>query len=98
MNREEAIKRMCQGDPDLYKKVMKRRKGRSFIGGLRQIRMLRGLSYKAMAEIMGCSYQKVVHMEYSQDDDLLVGDVKKYLEALGYELLLVVQHKEREEE
>lgn len=94
MNREEALKRLCHGCPDLYEKVMKHRKARSFIGGLRQIRMLRGLSYKAMAEAMQCSYQKVVHMEYSQDDNLLVGDVKKYLEALGYELLLVVQHKE----
>lgn len=93
MNIEEALKKMCEGNPELYKKLQEDREKCSFIRGLMQMRAAQGLSNKDMAKAMGCSSQKVTRMEYSYDDDLKVGDIKKYLAALGYELVLVIQHK-----
>ena len=94
MNIAEALKRMCEGNPKLHRRVFEEVADSEFVRGLLMMRALSGLSNKDMAKAMGCSPQKVTCMEFSNDDDLKVGDIKKYIGALGYELVLVVQHKE----
>lgn len=98
MNTKEALKKMCEGNPELYRRVFEEVADSEFVRGLLMMRALSGLSHKDMAKAMGCSPQKVTRMEFSNDSDLKVGDIQKYLGALGYELVLVVQHKEKEAE
>lgn len=47
-------------------------------------RVKRGLTRKQVADKIGVSERKVSIMESSLDDDLKLGDIKKYLIALGF--------------
>ena len=47
-------------------------------------RVKRGLTRKQVADKMGVSERKVSIMESSLDDNLKLGDIKKYLTALGF--------------
>ena len=53
-----------------------------FVSSLEEIRVRKGMTQKDVATKMGISVSKVSRFEASADDDLRIGDVKAYLQAI----------------
>ena len=53
-----------------------------FVSALEEIRVRKGMTQKDVAVKMGISVSKVSRFEASADDDLRIGDVKAYLQAI----------------
>lgn len=69
---------------DLRRHVAERR----LVRHLFALRCARGLSQREVAERMGCTQGRISKLEASRDDDLSLGDVRAYGEALGLTAIL----------
>lgn len=58
---------------------------RRFVKELAMLRSLRELTQNDIAELMGHTQSWVSKFENSRDDELTIGDVRKYLDAIGLE-------------
>jgi transcriptional regulator with XRE-family HTH domain len=56
-------------------------------------RVSKGISQRQLAKKMGCSASKVCKVESAQDADLRVGDIVRYLSALGLETTVGFEDK-----
>ena len=76
-----VIAELCGNDAivkDVEENISKTR----FVSALEAIRTRKGMTQKDVATKMGISVSKVSRFEASADDDLRIGDVKAYLQAI----------------
>lgn len=74
---------------DVEKRIAERR----LIKRLMAIRVHKGLSQGDIAKAMDCTQSRISKLEASVDDDLRLGDLEGYIEALGLEIKVVVSKK-----
>ncbi len=67
--------------------------GRAIGKSLFALRARNGLSQKDLAEKMGCSQSRVSKLETSPDAGIRLGDLDRYLGALGMEIRLAVTNR-----
>jgi len=70
-------------DPEVRDEVEKELEARRLIRRLITMRAAAGLSQSQIAERMGCSQGTISKLEHSKDDDLTLGDIKAYAEAVS---------------
>jgi transcriptional regulator with XRE-family HTH domain len=73
--------------------LAKRIAERDLVKELFVLRNVKGLTQKALADRMGCTQSRVSKLESARDVELSLGDVKEYLDALGYEVRLTIAPK-----
>lgn len=57
-------------------------------------RSAKGVSQQEMAERLNCSQSRISKLENSEDEDLRLGDLKKYLAAIGMNLTVFISKKQ----
>lgn len=67
---------------------------RRIVRRLVSLRTCAGLSQTQVAEKIGCSQGKVSKLERSQDDNISLGELRKYAEAVNCKLHIGIAHKE----
>ena len=77
--------------PAMLEEMIRRRQ---LVKKLMVMRACKGLSQAEIAARMGCSQGRISKFEASEDDDVRLGDVRKYLQAVGFDLQIdVVPHE-----
>jgi len=74
---------------DVEKRIAERR----LIKRLMALRAHRGMSQGDIAKAMDCTQSRISKLESSIDDDLRLGDLDGYLDALGLDITVVVSKK-----
>lgn len=75
---------------DEFEKHLKRRTISHFLFAQRSAA---GLSQKDMADKMACSQSRISKLENGEDDDLRLGDLREYLDALDREMVMFIMEK-----
>jgi transcriptional regulator with XRE-family HTH domain len=57
-------------------------------------RSAKGVSQQEMAERLNCSQSRISKLENSEDEDLRLGDLKRYLDAIGMNLTVFISKKQ----
>ena len=68
---------------------------RNLISHLMGLRAAAGLSQGDIAEKMRCTQSRISKLENGKDDDLRIGDFHAYADALGLEMMIVLEEKDR---
>jgi transcriptional regulator with XRE-family HTH domain len=66
---------------------------RSVIDMLMALRSVQDLSQKDIADRMGCTQSRISKLEAGKDEDLRMGDLRSYADALGLDLMMVLGRK-----
>ncbi len=66
---------------------------RAILTEMMALRAARDFSQKDIAESLGCSQSKLSKLENGTDDELHLGDLRRYAEALGMQLRVVLSEK-----
>ena len=77
-------------DKDIVKRVDKEIEDHSLGKKLTILRMKNNLSQAEMAKKIGVSQPCISRLEYASNDQIKLGDLNKYVAALGYETTLVI--------
>lgn len=77
-------------DKDIVKRVDKEIEDHSLAKKLTILRIKNDLSQAEMAKKMGVSQPCISRLEYASNDQIKLGDLNKYIAALGYETTLVI--------
>lgn len=85
MKQYDSVKEMIKdlGDPDFAEAVIEEIERRQTIKKLIAHRVKNDMSQQDIAEKLGWSLRMVENFEHTGDDDVLVGDLKGYAEAVG---------------
>ena len=57
-------------------------------------RSAKGVSQQEMAKRLNCSQSRISKLENSEDEDLRLGDLKRYLDAIGMNLTVFISKKQ----
>jgi len=68
---------------------------RQIVKSLFALRSSKGLSQKDLAQKLGCTQSRISKLETGDDDDLRIGDLDRYLTALGLDVCLLVTPRHR---
>jgi transcriptional regulator with XRE-family HTH domain len=82
-------------DKEQGEKAATRLEQRNIVHGLIGLRIAGGLSQSDMAQRMGCTQSKVSKFESGRDNDLRIGDLYGYTDALGLEMTIYLGKKGR---
>ena len=85
--------RMATDNVELIEKTKKRISERELMRQLIILRIKSDLSQGDVAEKMGCSQSKISKMESGRDEDLRLGDLDAYLNAIGFQVRLFITPK-----
>ena len=77
-------------DDDIRNSINKKIEDHSLGKGLTILRTKADLSQEEMAKKMGVSQSRISRLEYASNDQIKLGDLNKYVAALGYETTLVI--------
>ena len=77
-------------DKDIVKRVDKEIEDHSLGKKLTILRIKNDLSQAEMAKKMGVSQPCISRLEYAKNDQIKLGDLNKYVAALGYETALII--------
>lgn len=83
-------------DPEVREEVLKTLESRQAVSQLTAMRMRAGLSQSQVAKQMECSQGKISKFEHSKDDDLTLGKIKAYAEAVQCDFATTVTPKDIE--
>ena len=75
-------------DPSLVSDLERHIFERRLVSQLFVSRCVQGLSQKDVAEKMGCTQGRISKLEASRDEDLRLGDIQGYAQALGLTTIL----------
>ncbi len=90
----EMLRATNLGDEGLIAGHEKHMAGRRLIQRLMAQRLKRDVSQKDMASKMGCTQSRVSKLEIGADDDLHLGEIRQYLEALDLGIRVSIVPKE----
>ena len=82
-------------DKDIVKRVDKEIEDHSLGKKLTILRMKNNLSQAEMAKKIGVSQPCISRLEYASNDQIKLGDLNKYVAALGYETTLVISKPQK---
>ena len=82
-------------DKSIKERIEKRIAGRQLIKHLMAMRALRDMSQKDVAEKIGCTQSRISKLERSTDEDLRLGDLHNYANAVGMDVGVLLADKER---
>jgi len=68
---------------------------RSLSRSLTILRAKSGLNQKEVAERCGCTQSRISKLECKEDHKITVGELRDYLDSLGFDLQVVAQQKTR---
>jgi transcriptional regulator with XRE-family HTH domain len=81
-------------DDSLKQDTADRIASRQVIKRLLALRVARGVSQSDVAKKMGCTQSRISKLENGIDDDIRLGDLHKYLDALDHDMSLFVCKKD----
>lgn len=95
-NQAATLEEMIQaagGSSDLVESMKKQAAERVLVEHLLALRGVRGFSQEDIAKHFGCSQSKISKLESGTDQDLRIGDLISYGEAIGLELSVALSPK-----
>lgn len=88
------LARDASGDDSLAKELSEQISKRQVVRLLARFRNARSISQEQVAEIMGCKQGRVSKLENGFDEDLTIGDLAAYAQALNSDVEIVLKSKD----
>ena len=91
MNEYSSVAEMARNlseDKALGERLSKNIRDRVLVDVLMGLRTRRGMSQSDIAAKMDCTQSKISKLESDKDDDLRLGDLRAYTEALGFQMTI----------
>lgn len=89
-NSVSEMLRETSEDADLVADVERFISGRKLVKHLIAHRVKNDMSQQDVAQMFGCTQSRISKLESSSDDDVRLGDIKAYAQAIGLQLRLVL--------
>jgi predicted XRE-type DNA-binding protein len=87
------LARDISDDPQVGEQLAKGLNEQAIVHFLYGMRSAKGVSQKEMSLKLECSQSRISKLENSQDDDVTIGDLRRYLRILDHDVMFVIRRQ-----